>query len=66
MKSNVCSGTVPSEGSISSCWWHKWTRWERYERPMFTIYEGVKYNSINHYQRRKCTECGYVQEERIG
>ncbi len=65
MKSSACSGTVPSEGSISSCWFHKWTKWERYERQIFEIIGGVKYNSIEFHQKRQCIKCGYAEEERI-
>jgi len=49
---------------------HKWEKWEEY-RQSFTIHPGLLgkdrsvYTSVEEWQKRTCSVCGYVQREEV-
>jgi hypothetical protein len=46
--------------------WHKWTKWEQIDLPIVKWMKDEKiHQGIMRVQRRKCENCGKIQEEEI-
>jgi hypothetical protein len=45
----------------------KWEPWEQYQQKKFIIkYNGEKVPYVEERQKRKCSVCGYVEDEKVG
>lgn len=58
-------------GGLAMCW-HRWNKWQEFEQEMVMhLRVGVYAASdkpikhIEHWQKRECQKCGYVQRRKV-
>ena len=64
-KSTCCSGIVTNP---YDCKKHTWGKWELYVQNVkfFPRSSPTGIDGVKNLQRRKCTVCGFIEEEEIG